>query len=401
LTDKIVFRGRVHSTDLFAQYSNAAVSVLPSEQEGFGMVLVEAMAAGTPVVAWDHEFSAAKFIITDGSNGLLVKSEDQLLEALRRLRNDAGLSDQLIRNGLESARLYDWDETVVPELLYYYESLGLKIYSSPHLGENLRLLAIRGARRLIYNTPARNWALTRWIYRLIGGNASHPESPRILETHGMRLMIEPGQTRMIPSLQSNSYERGSLSVFESILRDELSHQLPSACVEFVDVGAGIGLYTIKALQVLGRRGKVLGIEPDELRRQLLAQSIELNGLSGANLDGEPVSKTSPLASRLLVHGLRPSILRLDVSGFEAEILEGLFPLAPELSSHLRHVLLDFHLGDLRAQGVDPDQLMARLFSWFRSVHWIDEVKAQEIPFQLGDATCRKFLRIGGNLLLKI
>jgi glycosyltransferase involved in cell wall biosynthesis len=83
------------------QYMAAAnVFVLSSIFEGFGNVIVEAMACGTPVVATDCPYGPAE-IINDGINGLLVPPADvdALSRALLRVLTDSALKKKLSQNG--------------------------------------------------------------------------------------------------------------------------------------------------------------------------------------------------------------------------------------------------------------------------------------------------------------
>ncbi|MCS4188096.1 glycosyltransferase [Salinibacter ruber] len=83
----------------------ADVFVLSSLWEGFGNVIVEAMACGTPVVATDCPHGPGE-IITHEKNGLLVPpaDSDALSNALLRVLRDQSLKEQLTENGKERAR---------------------------------------------------------------------------------------------------------------------------------------------------------------------------------------------------------------------------------------------------------------------------------------------------------
>ena len=71
LEDKVIFLGLVSEEDLEKLYSNAAVYVYTAPEEDFGMGVIEAMAHGTPVVAWNA--AGPSKIIEDGKTGLLAE----------------------------------------------------------------------------------------------------------------------------------------------------------------------------------------------------------------------------------------------------------------------------------------------------------------------------------------
>jgi glycosyltransferase involved in cell wall biosynthesis len=80
---------------------------LSSVEEGFGIVLLEAMAAGTPVVA--TRVGGIPEVVTDGRDGLLVPARDPaaLAEAIGAVLGDASLSGSLRDGGRERARQFD------------------------------------------------------------------------------------------------------------------------------------------------------------------------------------------------------------------------------------------------------------------------------------------------------
>jgi glycosyltransferase involved in cell wall biosynthesis len=80
----VEFLGRVDEPQLAALYRDAAFFVMPSADEGFGLVYLEAMGASTPCIA---ARGAAEEIITDGCNGLIVDAgdRDSLVAAMVRL----------------------------------------------------------------------------------------------------------------------------------------------------------------------------------------------------------------------------------------------------------------------------------------------------------------------------
>ncbi len=90
-----VFIGYLSGADLSAAYASADVFVFPSAMETFGLVLIEAMAAGLPVVA--SRLSGIPELVTDGKSGLLAPPGDvaALAAAIRRLHDDPALRQRL------------------------------------------------------------------------------------------------------------------------------------------------------------------------------------------------------------------------------------------------------------------------------------------------------------------
>lgn len=71
LSKNVVFLGTISQKDLSRLYSEAALSVFPAPKEDLGLVVLEAMAAGTPVVAW--KAGGPTVTVVDGVTGFLAK----------------------------------------------------------------------------------------------------------------------------------------------------------------------------------------------------------------------------------------------------------------------------------------------------------------------------------------
>ena len=94
-------------TRLKELYSNASVLVLPSIEDGFGLVIGQALACGTPVIATTS--TGGPDVIENGTNGLIIPPRDSraLRDALTRLRDDSGLLGAMrveARRRVEKAR---------------------------------------------------------------------------------------------------------------------------------------------------------------------------------------------------------------------------------------------------------------------------------------------------------
>lgn len=115
--------GTVSEKDKARYYKSAHIYCSPATgKESFGIVLLEAMAAGTPVVA--TSIAGYSGVISNEKDGLLVppKDDEALAEAIARLLKDRGLGLALSANGRAKAEGYRW-ERVAGKVLDYYESV--------------------------------------------------------------------------------------------------------------------------------------------------------------------------------------------------------------------------------------------------------------------------------------
>ncbi len=120
LGNNVEFLGFLSFDEVIANIKASKVFVLPSSREGFGIVLLEAMACGTPVVAVKSERSAASDIITKDT-GVLCELEN-LNESILRVLDDQSLREKIIGNGYEYSKRFDW-ENIVKETQKLYEEI--------------------------------------------------------------------------------------------------------------------------------------------------------------------------------------------------------------------------------------------------------------------------------------
>jgi glycosyltransferase involved in cell wall biosynthesis len=124
-------RANVHFTGWLSQrgredlLARATVFVLPSHVEGLPMSLLEAMAAGCPVIA--TRVGGIPDVVTDGLNGLLVPAGDRdaLALALHRLLVDRGLAQRLGREARETIRRRFTTGHAMERLEQIYSGLGI------------------------------------------------------------------------------------------------------------------------------------------------------------------------------------------------------------------------------------------------------------------------------------
>jgi glycosyltransferase involved in cell wall biosynthesis len=106
LRPRVTFLGHVSRARLAAEYRGCALFCLPSRQEGFGIVYLEAMAAGRAIVAC--RAAAVPEIVEDGVTGLLTRPGDptSLAGALTELLDDPARRARLGEAGRERVRAY-------------------------------------------------------------------------------------------------------------------------------------------------------------------------------------------------------------------------------------------------------------------------------------------------------
>jgi D-inositol-3-phosphate glycosyltransferase len=122
LDDRITFLGKRSQDTLPYYYSAAEAVVVPSQYESFGMVALEAMACGTPVVA--SQVGGLAFLVQDGVTGYTVPSDepDALAGKLTKLLSDTALRKQMGDQAARFARDYSW-EIIAGKLIQVYEDL--------------------------------------------------------------------------------------------------------------------------------------------------------------------------------------------------------------------------------------------------------------------------------------
>ena len=126
----VLMAGRASSADLPRYYRSCDIFCAPSTGgESQGIVLLEAMASGKPVVASSIE--GYRSVLHDGLEGLLVPPKDTpaLVIALRRLILDPDLRARLGERGREAARAYSWT-TIAQRILEYYEALRISAHGA-------------------------------------------------------------------------------------------------------------------------------------------------------------------------------------------------------------------------------------------------------------------------------
>jgi D-inositol-3-phosphate glycosyltransferase len=118
----VVFLGKRDQDKLPYYYSAAELVVMPSHYESFGMVALEAMACGTPVVA--SEVGGLAYLVRDGETGFTIPDQepDMLCEKISWLLNDRDLHASMSERAVEYAQDYAW-EKISAQIVDVYQDL--------------------------------------------------------------------------------------------------------------------------------------------------------------------------------------------------------------------------------------------------------------------------------------
>ena len=123
IADRLTFLGLVSEEDKVNAFHSANLYIAPNTGgESFGIVLLESMASGTPVVASDLE--AFRRVLAEGTAGAHFRNEDSadLARVVNELLDDPLERERLVVAGRERSALYDWSR-VSREIVDVYRSV--------------------------------------------------------------------------------------------------------------------------------------------------------------------------------------------------------------------------------------------------------------------------------------
>jgi len=121
LPDRVAFWGSQRQDLLPYFYSAAEALVLPSRYESFGMVALEAMACGTPVIA--SRVGGLQYTVEDGRTGFLIPEGDWrlLAERICEIIENPPLREKLVVAAKEKVKQFSWP-TITKKVLSLYDS---------------------------------------------------------------------------------------------------------------------------------------------------------------------------------------------------------------------------------------------------------------------------------------
>jgi len=120
--ERISVTGYISPEELAAWYAKAAIFAFPSLDEGFGMPVLEAMAAGAPVLTSNR--SALPEVAGDAAVLVDPENVEELAGALRDLTQNETLRAELSRRGVERVRLFTWEKALAETWNVYRDVLG-------------------------------------------------------------------------------------------------------------------------------------------------------------------------------------------------------------------------------------------------------------------------------------
>ena len=118
-----IFTGPLSEKDKYAAIASSEALILPSSFEAQGLVLLEAQALGTPVIATRQ--GGIPYFIKDDENGILIEygKPVQIAEAVKKILRDKSLARRLRETGRSIAKEYTWDRVTERILSVYEETL--------------------------------------------------------------------------------------------------------------------------------------------------------------------------------------------------------------------------------------------------------------------------------------
>ncbi|MBI5055310.1 MAG: glycosyltransferase family 4 protein [Nitrospirae bacterium] len=118
---KIIFVGYASDDDLANLYKKARLFVFPSLYEGFGLPPLEAMACGCPVVV--SNVASLPEVCGDAAYYIDPYSEESIAVGMHRVSTDNSLRQDMIKKGLERAKIFSWEKSAREHIKVFEEVL--------------------------------------------------------------------------------------------------------------------------------------------------------------------------------------------------------------------------------------------------------------------------------------
>ena len=124
LENKVEFKGEIPHEKIPEELAKSSVFILPSLEEGQGLVVLEAQAAQVPVIATN--VGGIPDFIRDGESGILVEPKNslKLSQSVIRIFSDPEFAQNLVKNASINLEKYDW-RNIAGEIDQIYKQLML------------------------------------------------------------------------------------------------------------------------------------------------------------------------------------------------------------------------------------------------------------------------------------
>jgi len=126
ISNSVKFFGKF--ADVIPFYKRMDIFILPSIYEGFGIVLLEAMAAGVPVIATNVD--GITEVVIDGESGILIppKNPEVIADAVFKIIENPHLAKSLVNEAFKRSEMFDIKEHVMKIDNFYRNLLGVESY---------------------------------------------------------------------------------------------------------------------------------------------------------------------------------------------------------------------------------------------------------------------------------
>jgi glycosyltransferase involved in cell wall biosynthesis len=120
ISEDVIFLGHISTDDLIYIYNLASLFLLPSYYENFGIIFLEAMACGVPVITSD--ITDINEVVGDAALRVNPTSIAEIAEGILSVLRSVQLQDTMIQAGFERSKLFSWDRCA-RETVSIYEAL--------------------------------------------------------------------------------------------------------------------------------------------------------------------------------------------------------------------------------------------------------------------------------------
>ena len=121
IRDRVAFRGACPPGEVASILAGSTLFIAPASVEAFGLALLEARAAGLPVVAMRR--GGVPELVEHGHHGLLANSRKEFVDAVVRLIDDPALRERLARGSRQGLERFSWDAVADRYLEVYHQAM--------------------------------------------------------------------------------------------------------------------------------------------------------------------------------------------------------------------------------------------------------------------------------------